>query len=113
MKIFILLLIFLSKESPSSDFIYGMDDIPIFKKMEYVEDSFVLFDKVDGRYVSSELSGDYNQGEVVEFYDKILPNLGWDKVEHLKFKRGREVLEIETKMIKNKISVILSIYPGK
>lgn len=113
MKILILLLIFLSKESPSSDFIHGMDDIPIFKKMEYVEDSFVLFDKVDGRYVSSEVSGDYTQDEVVEFYDKILPNFGWDKVEYLKFKRGREILEIETKMIKNKISVILSIYPGK
>ena len=25
-----------------------MEDIPIFKKMEYVEDSFVLFDKIDG-----------------------------------------------------------------
>ena len=112
---FLLFYIFLIYSNPvsSSKFIYGMEDIPIFKKMEYVEDSFVLFDKIDGRYVSSEIKGNYAQNEVIKFYNQILPNLGWNKIEHLKFIRSEEILEIETVEGKNQISIIFSIYPGK
>ena len=47
--------------------------------MEYVEDSLILFDKIDGRYVSVEINGDYEEEEVIEFYKMILPNLGWSE----------------------------------
>ena len=58
-------------------FIKGLEDIPIYSEMNYVEDSLILFDKINGRYVSTKTKGKYPQKEVQEFYKKILPNLGW------------------------------------
>ena len=42
-------------------FIEGLGDIPIYKEMDYVEDSLILFDKVDGRYVSTKTKGKYSK----------------------------------------------------
>ena len=43
--------------------------------MKNVEDSFVLFDKIDGRYLYSETEGYYNIKEISKFYRNVLPNL--------------------------------------
>ena len=107
------IILFSYKETISSRFINGMEDIPIFKEMQYVEDSLVLFDKVDGRYVSSEINGRYEKSEITEFYNKILPNLGWENSGFLKFKRGNEILEIGLSESEDIITVIFSIYPLK
>ena len=58
--------------------------------MVYVEESLVMFDKINGRFVSTEIIGKYNYSEVSEFYKKILPNLGME-INHKKplQKRGR------------------------
>ena len=64
----------------AEDFIYGLDDIPVYKNMRYVENSNVLFDKIDGRFVSSEMVGNYEIKEIKIFYNSVLPNLGWKKV---------------------------------
>ena len=44
--------------------------------MQNVEDSFILFDKVEGRYLYSEVEGDYDKKEINDFYKNVLPNLG-------------------------------------
>ena len=35
--------------------------------MVYVEESLVMFDKINGRFVSTEIIGKYNYSEVVNF----------------------------------------------
>ena len=92
-------------------FINGLEDIPLYKKMDYVEDSLILFDKIDGRYVSVEISGDYEEKEVIEFYKKILPNLGWNEKKYLIFNRNNETLEITSKREKEKIFIKFNIFP--
>ncbi len=81
-KIFIfskvLILILLSFQVVAEEFVYGLGDIPNFKEMKSIEDSYVLFDKVDGRYLYSEIKGDYEVLEIQEYYKKVLPNLGWE-----------------------------------
>ena len=94
-----------------SKFINGLEDIPLYKKMEYVEDSLILFDKIDGRYVSVEINGDYEEAEVIEFYKMILPNLGWKEKKSLIFNRNNETLEIICKKEKEKIYVKFNIFP--
>ena len=79
--------------------------------MEYVEDSLILFDKIDGRYVSVEINGDYEEEEVIEFYKMILPNLGWREKKPLIFNRNNETLEIICKREKEKLYVKFSIFP--
>ena len=91
--------------------INGLEDIPLYKKMEYVEDSLILFDKIDGRYVSVEINGNYEKEEVIEFYKMILPNLGWREKTSLIFHRNNETLEIICKREKEKIFVKFNIFP--
>ncbi len=112
--IFILFVLFsLNKDLYSENFIHGLEDIPIYKNMKYLEDSLVLFDKIEGRYVSSEIYGFYKKTEVIEFYDQILPNLGWVKIKFNVFERGNETLEIKISEESNKTSAVFKIYPGK
>ena len=92
MKIYvfvIFLFLFTSKPLFGLKFINGLEDIPIFKEMQYVEDSLVLFDKIDGRYVSTEIEGIYKKEEVINFYKRILPNLGWNEIKPLTFERAK------------------------
>ena len=63
----------------AEDFVYGLEDIPVYKNMKYVENSNVLFDKIDGRFVSSEMIGKYEIKEIQIFYNSVLPNLGRGK----------------------------------
>ncbi len=116
MKYIILLsltLLIFSKPSLGLKFINGLEDIPLFKNMEYVEDSLVLFDKVDGRYVSTEIIGNYNYKDVISFYRNILPNLGWKETSSLTFERAKEILELKTTVYNDKISIVFNVYPSK
>ena len=79
--------------------------------MEYVEDSLILFDKIDGRYVSVEITGDYDEDKVLKFYKKILPNLGWKEKKPLIFNRNNETLEIISKKEKGQVFVKFNIFP--
>ena len=106
-----LLLFAVSNISFALKFIKGLEDIPLYKKMEYVEDSLILFDKIDGRYVSVEINGDYGEEEVIDFYKTILPNLGWREKTSLIFHRNNETLEIICKREKEKIFVKFNIFP--
>ena len=95
----------------AEDFVYGLDDIPVFKEMRYIENSNVLFDKIDGRFVSSEMIGDYSIEDIEEFYISVLPNLGWEEVNVNLFQRGDEYLEIKLESIKSASKIKFSIYP--
>ena len=95
----------------AEDFIYGLDDIPVYKNMRYVENSNVLFDKIDGRFVSSEMVGKYEIKEIKIFYNSVLPNLGWKKVKENIFERGTEFLEIKLESTGSFSTAQFSIYP--
>ena len=104
---------FLSSLLASELFVNGFGDIPIYKDMKNVDDSLILFDKVTGRYVSSEIIGDYKKGDVKDFYIKVLPNLGWERIGDDLFLRGKETLEIDYKQEKLKTRVRFSVSPQK
>ena len=40
--------------------------------MEYIDESNVLFDKINGRFVSSEIIGDYNVQEIKSYCSSVL-----------------------------------------
>ena len=76
-KISIIFFLFflVSYNSYALKFINGLEDIPLYKKMEYVEDSLILFDKIDGRYVSVEINGDYLHAEATSKWMKYVDDL--------------------------------------
>ena len=92
-------------------FVNGINDIPIFKNMKNIEDSLVVFDTNKGRFVTSEIFGENNQKKIESYYEKILPNLGWEKIKTLKYQRDEEILDLEYKNIDEKVHLIFKISP--
>ena len=95
----------------AEDFVYGLDDIPVFKEMKYVENSNVLFDRIDGRFVSSEMVGNYSIKDIRKFYMSVLPNLGWEEVDENLFQTDKEYLEIKVQSSAAFSKIKFSIYP--
>ena len=92
-------------------FVNGIDDIPIFENMENNDDSLVVFDTNKGRFVTSEIFGENNQKKIESYYEKILPNLGWEKIKTSKYQRDAETLDLEYKNIDEKVHLIFKISP--
>ena len=112
-NIIFLTLLLISFKALSETFLRGIDDIPTYKNMVYVEESLVMFDKINGRFVSTEIIGKYNYSEVSKFYKNILPNLGWKLITQNLYKRGEESLELEYKLDGKKLRVLFNIFPNK
>ena len=112
-NIIFLIIILISHKALSETFLNGIDDIPIYKNMVYVEESLVMFDKINGRFVSTEITGKYNHLEVSEFYKNILPNLGWKFISKNLYRRGEESLEVEYKSDGKQLRVLFNISPNK
>ena len=112
-NIIFLTLILISFKALSETFLKGINDIPTYKNMVYVEESLVMFDKINGRFVSTEIIGKYKYSEVSEFYKKILPNLGWKLITKNLYRRGEESLELEYKLDGKQLRVLFNIYPNK
>tara|TARA_B100000242_G_scaffold288019_1_gene255657 strand:+ start:584 stop:952 length:369 start_codon:yes stop_codon:yes gene_type:complete len=109
--IFFKLFFLISYSSHAYKSINELEDIPLYKEMEYVKDSLILFDKIDGRYVSVEIAGNYDEEKVLKFYKKILPNLGWKEKKSLIFNRNNETLEIISREVEDKTFVKFNIFP--
>ena len=112
-NIIFLTLLLISFKALCETFLKGIDDIPAYKDMLHVEESLVMFDKINGRFVSTEIIGKYNYTEVSEFYNEILPNLGWKLITKNNFRRGEESLEIEYKFERKQLRVVFNISPKK
>ncbi len=108
-----LILFFLFFQTKAEQFVYGLGDVPIFKDMRSIEDSYILFDKVDGRYLYSEIMGEYEVLEIQSYYKKVLPNLGWKLYKKNTFVRGEEILEIQYNKDNVETKVIFTISPKK
>jgi len=112
-KTIFLTLILVSFNSLCEMFLKGIDDIPTYKNMIYVEESLVMFDKINGRFISTEIIGRYKYNEVSDFYSKILPNLGWKLVKKNLYNRAGESLELEYKLDGKDLRVLFNISPKK
>ena len=112
-KILVVTILLLINSLASEEFLKGLEDIPLYKSMTHVENSLVMFDKINGRFVSTEITGPYKYEEVSNFYNKILPNLGWKITNNNLFERGTESLRLEFKTTKKKLTVVFSIFPKK
>ena len=58
--------------------------------MVYVEESLVMFDKINGRFISTEIIGKYKYSEVSEFY-KNSPKFGMETNYKKPLQRGRNL----------------------
>ena len=92
-------------------FVIGIEDLPIFDSLEVDEDNLIIFDKADSRLVTVNLYGDVNLGEVKQYYENILPNLGWKMINKKKYIRDSEILDLEYEKKNKRVYLTLKIKP--
>lgn len=98
--LFIALFISIVLASPlfATDFIEGMEDIPMMDGLEQVKSENISFGNEESRFIEVYLSGKTSFSTVENFYVNTLPQLGWDleekKQDILYFYRDNEVIEI-------------------
>lgn len=78
-----------------ASYIAGFESLPLMPGLTEKKSERVNFDTPVGRIVEATTVGRVRKEEVEKFYTKTLPQLGWQKVEPLTFKREGERLSIE------------------
>lgn len=76
-------------------FVNEVADLPLMPGLSEVEDAGVVFEKPDGRIVEAYAEGAVERDAVLSFYDKTLPQLGWQRNGSKAFRREGETLSLE------------------
>jgi hypothetical protein len=100
----VLLLVFLKPVSvhaagqdpgQAAQFFSSIQDMPLMPGLREMTDQMLVFDKPEGRIVESlALVQSATPGEVQAYYEKVLPQFGWQRIAENSFVRGGEHLQI-------------------
>ena len=85
----------LDSKNIKTDFIDGIDGLPLHDKMTVEKNSLVMFDTNQGNFVEVEIKGKSSIENISKFYNEVLPNLGWESENRTKFIRGKDSLELQ------------------
>lgn len=92
-------------------FIANIADLPLMPGLQEVVDAGLVFDKPGGRIVEAYAVGDLQSAQVAAFYERTLPQLGWQTVSDMQFQREGEVLRIDISRDDTALTVKFSIAP--
>ncbi len=85
----------LAQEGEKPAFLQALNDIPLMPGLYEMLEEEVVFDQPGGRIVEAEAVAENAQtSEIKSFYNRILPQLGWEPVGHDSFARAGEALRI-------------------
>src|SRR5262245_66395924 len=76
-------------------FVAGIEDVPLMPRLVEHADQRLKFDSPGGRVVETLASGAVERGDVLDFYARALPELGWRPVSAGVWAREGERLRIE------------------
>lgn len=83
----------LAEDGPA--FLEGVEDLPLMPGLHEVDEASVVFDAASGRIVEAYAAGAVAREEVLAFYGRTLPELGWTAEQPARYRRGGETLELE------------------
>ncbi len=75
-------------------FVADVEDLPLMPGLAEVSGAGVVFDKPGGRIVEAYAEGAVGRAEVIDFYRRTLPQLGWAAAGGTAYRREGERLEI-------------------
>lgn len=61
------------------DYFSAFPELPIPPNMQEDADNAVRFDQPEGRVITLQASGAVSPSDIVDFYDKTMPALGWTR----------------------------------
>ena len=79
----------------ASEFVPGIEDLPLMWELHAIEGSGFAFDTAAGRLVEAYAGGSVSQDDVDAFYNETLPQLGWEADGDRHWRREGETLTIE------------------
>ena len=86
-------------------------DLPLMPGMAEMPDAGVSFDKPEGRIVEVYAQGEGTADEVLRFYQRALPQLGWEAAGPKRFRREGEVLDLEVETAGNFVTLRCALHP--
>ena len=112
-KIFLLIISFLWSTQLLSEndtkFVHGIEDLPLFSGMHNSFEDLIIFDTNEGRFATTKIYGMVKYEAVKKFYNNILPNLGWQKIEKFKYKRDNETLTLKYNLREKRVFLVFNI----
>lgn len=94
-----------------TSFLKDLDDLPLPAGLVEDEAAGVVFDKPSGRIVEAEASGPLSRGQVREFYQGTLPQLGWTAEGEDRFMRSGESLSLSYSEAGGSLTVHFTLKP--
>ena len=89
-----------------------LPDIPVMPGMQELVDEAIIFDKPEGRFIkTTAISESHTKSQIIQFYSKALPALGWMKISDLKYKRGTYLLTIAVEQTDNIQIIYFTVEP--
>ena len=90
------LLLACAAPAPAADaFLVGLDDVPLMPRLTELADVRLRFDSAAGRVVEATAVGPVAPADVLAFYARALPALGWRAETETAWSREGERLRIE------------------
>jgi hypothetical protein len=91
-------------------FLSELEDLPLPPGLTEMPGG-MLFDSPTGRIVEATAQGEISADGVLSFYMQTLPELGWQKVGPVSFRRDNELLKIEVDSKRRPLLVRFSVVP--
>ena len=92
-------------------FFSAIADLPVMLGLVEVADARMVFDKPGGRIVRLAASGAVSREDVLQFYTRVLPRLGWTRAADGTFRREGERLSLKMKAGDGALTVHFSLSP--
>jgi hypothetical protein len=83
-------------DTEDTDYIAGMEDLPLMPGLKIIPSATTDFDQPEGRIMEATANGIVDPGKVAQFYAQTLPQLGWKPISAERYVRETEMLHIET-----------------
>jgi hypothetical protein len=96
----IFLLFFNFQSANAAKFVPGISDLPVPGNFYLIDDSSSIFYNDGGRIIEAVFKGKGEKKNVIDFYRKTLPALGWKEKSSLNFIRENEELKIKIEVVK-------------
>jgi len=85
----------IAARAQDAQFLSTIEDLPLMPGLSEDADRSMVFDAPSGRIVETFATGRVGKDQVVDFYARTLPQLGWRADDGARFVREGEVLVLE------------------
>jgi hypothetical protein len=82
-------------ESFGPGYVPGTEDVPLMPGLAADDGAALIFDKPQGRIVEAAARGAVSRDAVLAFYQRSLPQLGWQPTGERRFQREGERLSLD------------------